>query len=109
MSTNPSGRRDARPRPLLRTILSLAVAAVIAASIPFAAIYVSTLQLQRPPVVAALSAGAGGGGRQVTLVTTASGRQVAVPSSGTSAGSALGAGGGTPVVTRTSAGARSSD
>ena len=107
MSTNPSGRRDSRPRPLLRTILSLAVAAVIAASIPFAAIYTGTLQ--HPPIVAALGPGAGAGGRHVTLVTTASGRQVAVPSSGASAGSTLGGGGATPVVTRTSSGAHSSD
>jgi hypothetical protein len=98
MNPTPAAACGARPRPLLRTILSLAVAAVIAASIPFAAIYAGTLQ--RPPVVAALSPGSAAG-QHVKLVTTASGRQVMVPASGASAGTNSTAGG-LPVVTRTS-------
>jgi hypothetical protein len=95
MGTNASARRETRSRSLSRTILSLAVAAVIAASIPFAAIYAGTLQ--RPPAVAALTSGSSSGARQI-LVTTASGRQVAVPASGQGAATASAA----PVRTRTS-------
>ena len=91
--------RGARPRALYRTILSLAVAAVIAASIPFAAIYSATIS--RPPAIAALGPGSSTGGK--VLVTTASGRQMLVPASGNGAASAA-----TPVRTRTSA-SRSSD
>lgn len=87
--------RGARPRSLYRAVLSLAVAAVIAASIPFAAIYAGAVN--RAPAITALAPGATAGGH-VRLVTTASGRQIAVPSSGSA--SAAGA----ALVTRTSSG-----
>ena len=92
--TATASARGAKPRALYRTILSLAVAAVIAASLPFAAIY--SAAVSRPPAVAALSPGSSSGGR--VLVTTASGRQVLAPASAN--GSAAAA---APVRTRTSA------
>jgi len=75
MRPNPTPTRG-RTHSLYRAVLSLAVAAVIAASIPFAAIYASTVH--RPPALAALAPGA----RGVKLITTASGRQITVPASG---------------------------
>lgn len=71
MNPNPTPP-SRRTHSLYRAVLSLAVAALIAASIPFAAIYVSTMH--RPPALAALAPGKG-----VKLITTASGRQIAVP------------------------------
>lgn len=99
--TGETPRRSAGSRSLYRAILSLAVAAVIAASLPFAAIYASTVS--RPQAIAAL-APSSSGGKQVKLVTTASGRQVAVPASGNAAAST----GVVPVTTRTS-GSQTSD
>lgn len=93
MATDKTPARAARPHSLYRAILSLAVAALIAASIPFAAIYISTVN--RPPALSALTPSSGSAG-SLKLVTTASGRQIAVP-----AGSVNGAT--APVRTRTSA------
>jgi hypothetical protein len=79
MTTNNTQTRAARSHSLYRAVLSLAVAALIAASIPFAAIYVSTVH--RPPVLSALAPGPRSG-QSVKLITTASGRQISVPVSG---------------------------
>jgi hypothetical protein len=82
MTTSNTRTRGSRPHSLYRAVLSLAVAALIAASIPFAAIYVSTLH--RQPVLSALAPSPHRG--SVRLITTASGKQIAVPaSSGASA------------------------
>lgn len=72
-TTTPSSVRPRAPRrSLYRTVLSLAVAAVVAATIPFAAIYGKALQ-SRPAYVASVPAATAG--RTTTrLVTTASGR-----------------------------------
>ncbi len=72
-------------RPLHRTVLSLAVAAVLAAMIPFSAIYVAALH--RSQALATLPA-TSAGGRQLKLVTTASGRTIAVPAGGQTAAGA---------------------
>lgn len=101
MSTNNTHTNGARSRTLYRTVLSLAVAALIAASIPFAAIYVGSLQ--HPPTLAALAPSSATGSTR--LVTTASGRQIAVPA-GVNPATALAA---ARVTTRTSGGAGSGD
>lgn len=89
MDTSNAQPPRARPHRLYRAVLSLAVAALIAASIPFAAIYVATVQ--RPPVFSALAPSSHRG--SVRLITTASGRQIAVPANGSAA---------TPITTHTS-------
>jgi hypothetical protein len=92
-STNP--RRHARS--LYRTVLSLAIAAVVAAWLPFTVMYVTALH--KPPAsVAAISAP--GATRSTTrVITTASGATRLVTVNGTPAGQAIVA---TPVVTRDS-------
>lgn len=84
MSANNPSQRGGRHRQLYRTVLSLAVAAVLAATIPFSAIYLTALRNSQGTVTALTT---GPGGKQVKLVTTASGRTVAVPAgtSGTAA------------------------
>lgn len=101
MPTTNTQPRGVRPHSLYRAVLSLAVAALIAASIPFAAIYVSTLQ--RPPALAALAPGARSHG-SVRLITTASGRQLTVPASSSSASAPA-----TPVTTHTSGASGAND
>ncbi len=97
MTPPTTSARGSRPRSLYRSMLSLAVAAVVAASIPFAAIYAGTPR-QLPATAAVASAGSAGSG-QSRLVTTASGRLI--PAGVASTG---GAGGGTAAITtRTSA------
>ena len=90
-STPQTGGR--RTHSLYRAVLSLAVAALVAASIPFAAIYVSTVQ--RPPALTALAPSSHAG--KVRLITTASGRQIAVPVSSNGSPAAA-----TPIITHTS-------
>jgi hypothetical protein len=92
MTTNNNRSRGTRPHSLYRAVLSLAVAALIAASIPFAAIYVSTLH--RPPVLSALAPSTHGA--KFRLITTASGRQIKVPVSNGSPAHAI------PITTHTS-------
>ncbi len=87
MTTRNTQTRGSRPHSLYRAVLSLAVAALIAASIPFAAIYVSTLH--RPPVLSALAPSSHRG--SVRLITTASGKQIAVPASNGSPATAVAA------------------
>jgi hypothetical protein len=91
--TNP--RRHARS--LYRTVLSLAIAAVVAAWLPFTVMYVTALH--KPPAsVAAISAP--GATRSTTrVITTASGATRLVTVNGTPAGQAIVP---TPVVTRDS-------
>lgn len=96
MTTN-SPARTGRPRSLYRAVLSLAIAALIAASIPFAAIYVSTIN--RAPALSALAPGSHG---SVRLITTASGRQITVPA-GNHHAKAI------PITTRTSGASGSND
>lgn len=81
MSTNSTPARQSRQHSVYRAVLSLAVAALIAASIPFAAIYVSTIH--RPPSLSALAPASGSRGT-LRLLTTASGSQIAVPATGNS-------------------------
>lgn len=84
---SPGHRRHS----LYRAVLSLAVAALLAASIPFAAIYVSTPH--RQPALAGLAPSSHR--RHVRLITTASGRKIAVPASSSGAAAR-------PITTRTS-------
>ncbi len=101
MEPKPDARtpQPRRRRPsLYRTVLSVAIAAIVAASIPFAALYGQALQ---PRPAAAITAVSGSGGTQTRIVTTASGRVVTQTVPATGAGSAS-AGTATPIVTRTS-------
>lgn len=96
MEPNTTPRRNRGRRPLHRTVLSLAVAAVIGASIPFSAMYVKAVQT--PPAAVATLPTATAGHPSVKIVTTASGRKVTVPVTGSSSPSAVV----TPVSTRSS-------
>lgn len=92
-STNP--RRHARP--LYRTVLSLAIAAVVAAWLPFSVMYVTALH-KRPASVTAISAP--GATRSTTrVITTASGAARVVAVNGAPASQATVP---TPVVIRDS-------
>ena len=92
-STNP--RRHTRS--LYRTVLSLAIAAVVAAWLPFSVMYVTALH-KRPPTVSAISAP--GATRTTTrVITTASGATRVVAVNGSPAAQAFAP---TPVVTRDS-------
>ncbi|MDE3129937.1 MAG: hypothetical protein KGL16_02195 [Acidobacteriota bacterium] len=92
MTKHNTHTRGDRPRSLYRMVLSLAVAALIAAAIPFAAIYVSTAP--RPAALTALAPSSHRG--SVKLITTASGRQIAVPAQNGSSPTAA------PITTHTS-------
>jgi hypothetical protein len=78
-STPPTTARR-RARSLYRTVLSLAIAAVIAAALPFSAMYVTALQ-KRPPNVTAISTPASSQST-TRVITTASGATRVVPASG---------------------------
>ena len=95
----PQSRPTAgRPRPrLYRTVLGLAVAAIVAAWLPFSMFYVAALD-KRPPTVAAITAPHTRAGTP-RVVTTASGATRLV-STGTAAPVTHNAP--SPVVTRTS-------
>lgn len=99
MSANNPSQRGGRHRQLHRTVLSLAVAAVLAATIPFSAIYLTTLRDSQGGVTALTT---GPGGKQVRLVTTASGRTVAVPAGASATGPGA-------LTTRTSSGSHAGD
>lgn len=101
MTTSNAKTRGSRAHSLYRSVLSLAVAALIAASIPFAAIYVSTLHPQ--PALSALAPSSHQG--SVRLITTASGRQIAVPASSGASATAVA----TPLTTHTSGSAGGGD
>lgn len=96
--------RPARRPSLYRTVLSLAVAAIIAASIPFAALYGRAIQ-SHSAAVATLPVSAGQGTR-TRIVTTASGATVAQTVSATGAGASVAAApsfrAATPISSRTS-------
>jgi hypothetical protein len=116
-TTAPQGAGRPRPAgpgrpsrsPLYRTVLSLAVAAIIAASIPFAALYGRAVQNQSA-AVATLPVSAGPStGTTTRIVTTASGARIAqtVPvtgsgASGASVSAAPSAAAAVPISTRTS-------
>lgn len=72
-------------------MLSLVIAAVVAASIPFAAIYGKTVQASRPAYVTSAPTSAGPH-TTTRLVTTASGRTVAQTAPAGASGGPAGAG-----------------
>ncbi len=86
--TDTTNRPRSRPA-LYRTVLSLAVAALVAAWIPFSVFYVSALNTHSAPTAisapATASAGARAGNRPV-IITTASGATRVVPAGGAGAG-----------------------
>ena len=69
--TQPARTPRRRARSLYRTVLSLAIAAVIAAALPFSAMYVTALH-KRPANVTAISLPASSQ-RTARVITTASG------------------------------------
>jgi hypothetical protein len=102
-TSNPRARSRAaatagrRRRSLYRAVLSLTIAAVIAAWLPFSVMYVTALQ-KRPATVTAISVP--GSTRSTTrLITTASGATRVVPASGVSGPQSVAP---IPVVTRDS-------
>jgi hypothetical protein len=74
-----AGRR--RGSPLYRRVLSLGIAAVVAAWLPFSVLYVSALSNRAATVSAVYAPRAAGGAPARQLVTTASGRVVPVSAS----------------------------
>jgi hypothetical protein len=103
--TTPNPQSPSRPattprrrgRSLYRTVLSLAVAAMIAAALPFSAMYVTALH-KRPANVTAISLPALSG-NTARVITTASGTTRVVPASGSPGVPATFP---TPVITRDS-------
>jgi hypothetical protein len=75
-----AGRR--RPRSLYRRVLSLAVAALFAACLPFSIFYVGAFQ-QRTAMVSPVAGPAGGG--HTRIVTTTSGATRTTAATGTTA------------------------
>lgn len=78
-----TSKRQRQPRFLYRRVLSLGVAAIVAAWLPFSVMYVNALH--RPPAaVTTVTAASHGGSHGATrLVTTASGATRVVSSNGT--------------------------
>jgi hypothetical protein len=95
--TRQSTKPRRRTRSLYRTVLSLAVAAIVAACLPFSVMYVTALH-KRPATVTAISA-PGATKSTTRVITTASGATRVVAVNGTPAPQAFGP---TPVVTRDS-------
>ena len=93
--SRPTPAAGWRGRSLYRTVLSLAIASVIAAWLPFSVLYVTALQ-KRPVTVTAISA-PGSTRSTARIITTASGATRVVPASGSPVAQAIAA---TPVVTR---------
>lgn len=85
-----------RPRSLYRRVLSVAVAAVFAACLPFSIFYISALQHRAAIVTTVAAPGAGGHTR---LVTTTSGAHQTIAATGSTAGAQ---GSPAPVTTRVS-------
>lgn len=83
-----TSKRQRRPRSLYRRVLSLGVAAIVAAWLPFSVMYVSALH--RPPAaVTTVTAASHGGSHGATrLVTTASGATRVVSSTANGTGGA---------------------
>lgn len=95
--TGQSTKPRRRGRSLYRTVLSLAVAAIVAAWLPFSVMYVTALH-KRPATVTAISAP--GANRSTTrVITTASGATRVVAVNGSPAAQTIVP---TPVVTRDS-------
>jgi hypothetical protein len=94
MPRTPQSTKPRRRRSLYRTVLSLAVAAVVAAWLPFTVMYVTALH-KRPATVTAISAP--GATRSTTrVITTASGATRVIAVNGSPAAQAVVP---TPVVT----------
>lgn len=92
MQTNTPRTPSTRSRPsLYRTVLSLAVAALVAVSLPFSVFYASAVNKYTAATAistpASQSTGAQGGSRPV-VITTASGATRIVPTTGSGAGGA---------------------
>jgi hypothetical protein len=79
--SKPTARAARRRASLYRRVLSLAVAAVVAAWLPFSVLYVNALSNRAATVSAVYAPRAGSGAPTRQVVTTASGR--VVPSSAT--------------------------
>ena len=79
--TRPARAAAARPS-LYRRVLSLGVAAIVAAWLPFSVMYISALNRHATPVVAVSTSHNGGSTR---VVTTASGATKVVPAGGSTA------------------------
>ena len=95
--SKPPVRAAAARRRLFRRVLSLGVAAIVAAWLPFSVIYISALNRHATPVVAVSAARNGGATR---VVTTASGATRVVSAGGSASSTAPAAV--TPVSTHTS-------
>jgi hypothetical protein len=80
----PARAAAARPS-LYRRVLSLGVAAIVAAWLPFSVMYVSALNRHATPVVAVSTPHNGGATR---VITTASGATRVVPAGGSTASAA---------------------
>ena len=81
VSSKPTARAARRPASLYRRVLSLGIAAVVAAWLPFSMLYVSALSNRAATVSAVYAPRAGSGAPTRQVVTTASGR--VVPTSAT--------------------------
>ncbi len=86
-SSKPMARAAPRRASLYRRVLSLGIAAVVAAWLPFSVLYVSALSNRAATVSAVSAPRAGSGAPTRQVVTTASGRVVStsatVPTSAT--------------------------
>jgi hypothetical protein len=91
-----AGRPRPRSRSLYRRVLSLAVAAVFAACLPFSIFYIGALQ-HRGAIVTTVAAPGGGG--HTRLVTTTSGARQKIAATGSAAAAP---GSPAPVTTRVS-------
>lgn len=78
-SSKPVVRAARRRASLYRRVLSIAVAAVVAAWLPFSVLYVSALGNRAATVSAVHAPRAGSGAPTRQVVTTASGRVVSPP------------------------------
>ena len=95
--TGQSTKPRSRGRSLYRTVLSLAIAAIVAAWLPFTVMYVTALH-KHPATVSAISA-PGATSSPTRVITTASGATRVVAVNGAPAAQAFAP---TPVVTRDS-------
>jgi hypothetical protein len=80
---NPGHRR----RSLYRTVLSLAIAALVAAWLPFSVLYVTALNKRSTPMTAISTPHSTG--RTARMVTTTSGAKQLVAGNGSTAGTAI--------------------
>jgi hypothetical protein len=96
--SSPTTRSRSRRRSLYRTVLGLAVAALVAASLPFSVLYATAVNVRPTPVAVIGAPHASGGTTRV--VTTASGATRVVPATASAGATATQSA--APITTRVS-------